>query len=203
MDRLIFGVTEKKIELMMLSLGLFLSLQWLSRLLSVEMIESKLIENFKLNPDLVRVGMFTLSGYEYLYKILEVYNSAILQNCNLSLDFPLWQHQPEKDLFSALVYEGKLNDASYTQNFFFAQTEYLFKCEDFEIEYFRDWMRVIRNIVSRGDVTKAGGRVPPIIRSPEAFDGVINLISELSEVAIIFINFFLRINQNQHILESR
>lgn len=132
-------------------------------------------------PDLVRVGMFTLSGYEYLYKILEVYNSAILQNCNLSLDFPLWQHQPEKDLFSALVYEGKLNDASYTQKvLFYAQTEYLLKCEDFEIEYFRDWMRVIRNIVSRGDVTKAGKR-PPIIRSPEAFDGVINLISELSE----------------------
>jgi len=84
-------------------------------------------------------------------------------------------------LFSALVYEGKLNDASYTQKvLFYAQTEYLLKCESFEIEYFRDWMRVIRNIVSRGDVTKAGKR-PPIIRSPEAFDGVINLISELSE----------------------
>ena len=132
-------------------------------------------------PDLVRVGMFTLHGYEYLYKTLEVYDSAISQNGNLSLDFPLWQHKPEKDLFSALVYEGKLNDASYTQKvLFYAQTEYLLKCEGFEIEYFRDWMRVIRNIVSRGDVTKAGKR-PPIIRSPEAFDGVINLISELSE----------------------
>jgi hypothetical protein len=41
-------------------------------------------------------------------------------------------------------------------------------------------MRVVRNIVSRGDVTKNGKR-PTIIRSPQTFDGVINLIHELSE----------------------
>lgn len=141
----------------------------------------KVIRDLQGKPDLVRVGMFTKEGYEYLYNILEIYSSVISQEDDLSFNFPLWQHKPETDLFSALVYEGKLNDASYTQKvLFYAQTEYLLKCKEFEIEYFRDWMRVIRNIISRGDVTKAGKR-PPIIRSPEAFDGVVNLISELSE----------------------
>lgn len=40
-------------------------------------------------------------------------------------------------------------------------------------------MRVVRNIVARGSVTK-GGKRPDIIRSPETFDGVINLIFELA-----------------------
>ena len=40
-------------------------------------------------------------------------------------------------------------------------------------------MRVIRNIVSRGDIERSGRLA--IIRSPESFDGVINLINELSE----------------------
>jgi hypothetical protein len=51
--------------------------------------------------------------------------------------------------------------------------------EKFEHEYFLDWMRVIRNIISRGDIEKEGKR-PDIIRSPQSFDGVIQLINELS-----------------------
>jgi len=41
-------------------------------------------------------------------------------------------------------------------------------------------MRVIRNIVSRGNI-ESNGKRPDIIRSPQTFDGVVNLISELSE----------------------
>jgi hypothetical protein len=41
-------------------------------------------------------------------------------------------------------------------------------------------MRVVRNIISRGDIDKDGNR-PDIIRSPQTFDGVINLINELSD----------------------
>ncbi|MDM1373641.1 hypothetical protein [Myroides marinus] len=40
-------------------------------------------------------------------------------------------------------------------------------------------MRVIRNLVSQGNVVK-GGKRPDIIRSPETFDGMLNLVSELS-----------------------
>lgn len=52
--------------------------------------------------------------------------------------------------------------------------------EDFNADQFCDWMRVIRNIVSRGDIERTGRR-PVIIRSPDAFDGVISLVNELSE----------------------
>ncbi|RFU93613.1 hypothetical protein DYP60_13910 [Sphaerochaeta halotolerans] len=62
---------------------------------------------------------------------------------------------------------------------FFAQTEYLLKVKDFDRKCFQDWMRVVRNIISRGDIDKDGKR-PDIIRSPQTFDGVINLINELS-----------------------
>jgi hypothetical protein len=41
-------------------------------------------------------------------------------------------------------------------------------------------MRVIRNIISRADIDKDGSR-PDIVRSPQSFDGVINLVNELSE----------------------
>ena len=140
----------------------------------------KIIRELQNKPDLVRVNMFSKEGYDYLYRTLEKYYSIMNNNDYLLLNFPLWQHKSEGSLFSALVFEGKLNDASYTQKvLFFAQTEYLLKSDSFEDEYFKDWMRVIRNIISRGDVTKAGKR-PPIIRSPEAFDGVLSLITELS-----------------------
>ncbi|MFA9192541.1 hypothetical protein AAGV28_14280, partial [Flavobacterium sp. FZUC8N2.13] len=59
-------------------------------------------------------------------------------------------------------------------------TEYLLKNNEINKEHLKDWFRVIRNILSRGSVEKGGNR-PDIIRSPETFDGVINLISELSE----------------------
>jgi hypothetical protein len=70
---------------------------------------------------------------------------------------------------------------SYTQKvYFYALTEYLLRNEDFSKEKMEDWMRVVRNILSRGSVEKGGNR-PDLIRSPETFDGVINLISELAE----------------------
>ncbi|NOI26774.1 hypothetical protein [Vibrio mediterranei] len=98
---------------------------------------------------------------------------------NLSLEFPLFQHKPDGNIFTAICFEA--NNASYTQKaLFFAQTEFLLKSKDFNLDAFYEWMRVIRNIVSRGDVVKTGVR-PAIIRSPQTFDGVINLMSELSE----------------------
>jgi len=131
--------------------------------------------------DLVRPEDFTQEGFKYLYRCLEIYSQVYEQNIPLELNFPLWQHAPEENFFSVTVYEG--NNATYSQKvYFFAQTEYLRKVgvDNFDVDKFRDWMRVIRNIVSRGDVERTGRR-PAIIRSPEAFDGVINLVTELSE----------------------
>ena len=52
-------------------------------------------------------------------------------------------------------------------------------------------MRVVRNIISRGDAEKTGTR-PAIIRSPETFDGVISLIKELAEGCNDIYNFLAK-----------
>lgn len=130
-------------------------------------------------PDTVKIDFFTKEGYDFLYDCLETYCGVFNDKLPVELNFPLWQHKSDDTIFTALVYEG--NNASYTQKvLFFAQTEYLRKTSEFNKENFLCWMRVIRNIISRGDAEKTGKR-PAIIRSPETFDGVINLIHELSE----------------------
>ena len=137
------------------------------------------LSNLQRRPDSVRADSFTKEGYDFLYDCLETYCQVYNDKILVELDFPLWQHEPNDSIFTALVYEG--NNASYTQKvLFYAQTEYLRKATVFNEENFRCWMRVVRNIVSRGDAEKTGKR-PTIIRSPETFDGVINLINELSE----------------------
>lgn len=145
-----------------------------------------IISKIQRNPSSIKVDNFSKSTFEYLCKCLDVYHLAYNNKYETGLNFPLWQHKPENNIFSALVYEDNYsspqrNSASYTQKaLFYAQTEYLLKVPEFNKDNFLSWMRVIRNIVCRGDVEKNGNR-PAIIRSPETFDGVISLISELSE----------------------
>ena len=129
---------------------------------------------------IVKPSQFDKLDFEYLCSVLDNYSKIYASELKLKLDFPFFQHSPEGDIFSAIVLEG--NNASYTQKaMFYAQTEYLSKNKDnIDKEKFSDWMRVVRNIISRGDVVKTGRR-PTIIRSPQTFDGVINLIHELSE----------------------
>ena len=137
------------------------------------------ISRLQRQPDLVRVEHFSKSGYGFLFEYLETYVHVFKNNVPVDLELPFWQHSPQDNIFSALVYED--NNASYTQKvLFFAQTEYLRTQTEFDQKNFSNWMRVIRNIISRGDVTKNGER-PAIIRSPETFEGVINLINELAE----------------------
>lgn len=146
-----------------------------------------IISRLQENPNSIKVDSFSKDGFVYLCDCFNIYSKIIIEKLDVSLDFPLWQHAPEKSIFSALVYDDNLssaiqkNSASYTQKvLFYAQTEYLIRNAEFNKEKFLEWMRVIRNIVSRGDVTKNGER-PAIIRSPQTFDGVINLINELAE----------------------
>ncbi|WP_306568242.1 DUF262 domain-containing protein [Flavobacterium lindanitolerans] len=143
------------------------------------------IERFQQNPNHVRVDSFSKAGFQYLCMCFNIFSALSDGAHDLTLDFPLWQHST-KDIFSALVYDDNLssairNSASYTQKvLFYAQIEYLRQAQTFEREKYLEWMRVVRNIISRGDITKTGDR-PAIIRSPQTFDGVINLISELGE----------------------
>lgn len=117
-------------------------------------------------------------SYEYIYNCFELYSK--LDNFEeITIDIPFFRHSPTKDFFNEIV--SMDTSSSYTQKvYFYALTEYLLKNNEINNEYLKDWFRVVRNILSRGSVEKGGNR-PDIIRSPETFDGVINLISELSE----------------------
>lgn len=131
------------------------------------------------NPEYLKPKYFTKEGFKYLYETFNLYQKLFSERSDLKIEFPLFQHKPENTIFTSIVFEGI--NASYTQKvLFYAQSEYLRIVDEIDESLFQDWMRVVRNIVSRGDVTKNGKR-PAIIRSPETFDGVINLIRELSD----------------------
>jgi len=130
------------------------------------------------DPSSVRASDFTIEDFQYLSNSFDIHYKSFKENYNLDIRLPLFQHKPDENIFSATVYEGQ--NASYSQKvLFYAQTEYLNRAKEFSNDKFQDWIRVIRNIISRGDVTKNGKR-PTIIRSPQTFDGVIRLISELA-----------------------
>jgi len=149
--------------------------------ISIEKSEERnnIISKLQDDPNSVKIEMFTEKSFTYLCETFDLYQKTLKTKLDLKMEFPLFQHAPDNDLFSAIVYEGQ--NASYTQKvYFYAQTEYISQCSEFNPIFFQDWMRVVRNILSRGDVTKNGDR-PAIIRSPQTFDGVINLIRELSD----------------------
>lgn len=145
------------------------------------------ITNLQENPSNIKPEHFSNSSFEYLKTCFDIYSSLHTKNINLSLPYPMWRHKPKVSILNEIVFDDnlfstlQLNSATYTQKvLFFAQTEYLIRNEVFDELKFQDWIRVVRNIVSRGDIDKDGNR-PDIIRSPQSFDGVINLINELSE----------------------
>ncbi|WP_336964095.1 DUF262 domain-containing protein [Chryseobacterium contaminans] len=117
-------------------------------------------------------------SYEYIYSCFQLY-SDFEDFEILKIDIPFYRHTPLQNFFDEVVSMDA--SSSYTQKvYFYALTEYLLRNGTDNRERLIDWMRVIRNILSRGSVEKGGNR-PDIIRSPETFDGVINLISELAE----------------------
>jgi uncharacterized protein with ParB-like and HNH nuclease domain len=82
------------------------------------------ISRLQRNPHNVKVEDFSKSGFEYLCKCLDTYYYINSKLIDIDLDFPLWQHAPVKDIFSALVYEDNFsspqkNSASYTMSFEF------------------------------------------------------------------------------------
>lgn len=155
--------------------------------LSIERVSQRvqIISSIHDNPNGIKADFISKSGYDYIYKSFEIY-SNLNSEIDLDIPFQLFRHTPKSNFLTEVVYEDNLfssqiNSASYTQKvLFFAQTEYLLRNADFNQEKFLDWMRVVRNIISRGNIEK-GGKRTDIIRSPETFDGVINLILELAE----------------------
>lgn len=147
-----------------------------------------LINLLQEEPSKVRPSHITKRAFDFLISTFDIFHERLFLHDYLSdqLSFPLWRHSPKGSFLSMIVYEDnststlQRNSATYTQKvLFFAESVYYRKNNEKNKETYEDWMRVVRNIVSRGDVEKDGSR-PDIVRSPQSFDGVINLINELS-----------------------
>lgn len=110
--------------------------------------------------------------------VLTKFYPVIVDN-ELYLDF--FRHSPEKNFLHEML--TNTNEVSYTQKvLLFAQIQYFLNLNDlsdFDNNFYNNWMRVIRNIIALGDVDQNGKR-PDIIRTHQAFPGVLNLISEIS-----------------------
>lgn len=134
--------------------------------------------------------------FNYINNTYTKYVNILKSNNNIELKFKLWEHKPKIAIFDELVYDcafstennnsfySENNNSSYTcKVLFYAQTEYFMQNEEFNYDKFQDWMRVVRNIVSRGDIEykKDNVKRTTLVRSPEAFISSINLISELSK----------------------
>ncbi len=144
-----------------------------------------IITKLRENPNSLRPDFISYNTFLYLKECFDKYEQIVKQDIDLTLSLPFWRHQAENGILSQIVYEynafAQTDSASYTQKvLFYAQTEYLLRVDIYDKAKFLDWMRVIRNIVARGSLEKTGMR-PDIIRSPQTFDGVIYLVSELAE----------------------
>lgn len=121
---------------------------------------------------------YSKDDFQYLTEVLDLLTSKFGEINTYELNFPLFRHETIEGFLKKITSDGR---SSYTQKvLLYAQIEYFRRNNEFNSQKYSEWMRVIRNIVSRGDVEKSGKR-PDIIRSPQAFDGVVYLINELAE----------------------
>lgn len=116
--------------------------------------------------------------FDYICEVYALYSRLKQNNSVPSLDLVLWRHAPEGDLLNQILLGS---NTSYSHKvLFYAQTKYLMNNPVICQEKYEEWMRVIRNIISRADLTPDGKR-NDIVRSPETFNGAIGLVNELAE----------------------
>ncbi len=115
--------------------------------------------------------------FNYICETYALYSHLVEGKNVPSLGIILWRHAPEGDLLNQILLG---NNTSYSHKvLFYAQTKYLMRNPDIHQDRYEEWMRVVRNIVSRADLTPDGKR-NDIVRSPEAFNGAIGLVNELA-----------------------
>ena len=115
--------------------------------------------------------------FNYIYDSYELYCDLFDSGSLPLLTIDMWRHEPEKNLLYQILLGA---NTSYTHKvLFFAHTEYLRRNSTIDQTKYEEWMRVVRNIVSRADLT-ADGKRSDIVRSPETFYGAINLVNELA-----------------------
>lgn len=115
--------------------------------------------------------------FDYICKAYDLYSCLAKNKSIPQLSLVLWRHAPEGDFLNQILI-GSYTSYSH-KILFYAQTRYFMKVTEVCCEKYEEWMRVVRNIVSRADLTPDGKR-SDIIRSPEAFNGAIALVYELT-----------------------
>ena len=142
--------------------------------------------NFKFD-DRSLINYIDKKTFEYIKKTYDKYGEILSSSIDMNLDFKFWAHKFKIALLDEVVFDcatlPNANSSYTTKVLFFAQTEYLLRNKDFIKDNFQDWMRVVRNIIVRGDInlnTKDCSRTA-LVRSPKAFISTINLINELAD----------------------
>lgn len=139
----------------------------------------RIISNLQTDANNLTSNWYSKDDFQYLIEVLDLLASKFEEIKAFNLDFPLFRHKTDEGFLKKITSDSK--GSSYTQKvLLYAQIEYFRRNNEYDSEKYSEWMRVIRNIVSRGDIEKSGKR-PDIIRSPQTFDGVIFLINELAE----------------------
>lgn len=153
----------------------------------------------KLKDDYYELSIRDVSRHSFDY-LVNCFNLLTIEYDNLSkinININFFRHQPTTSFLHEFLVDS--DEPSYTQRvLLYAQIEYFLKSTVFNLEKYNNWMRVIRNIVSLGDVDQNGIR-PDVVRSPKAFVGVINLISDLS---IGCDDIYIFLSNNSNIIKS-
>lgn len=134
----------------------------------------------KLNTNSTRdlINYIDQETFDYVCEAYALYSQATECKAVPQVSLSLWRHAPERDFLNQILLGS---NTSYSHKvLFYAQTRYLMLNPIVQQDKFEEWMRVVRNIVSRADLSPDGKR-SDIIRSPETFNGAIYLISELAE----------------------
>ncbi|RFU95061.1 DUF262 domain-containing protein, partial [Sphaerochaeta halotolerans] len=72
-----------------------------------------LIQELQDKPDSIKSKYFSQEGFKYLYDCFHLY-SNLSDDIDLTLDFPLWRHQPVDSIISEVVYEeGQYSTAQF------------------------------------------------------------------------------------------
>lgn len=128
--------------------------------------DEHVVQKLHNNPENFLPADMTKESYDRMYDWLEVYSSEHADK--FSLPFPLWEELLPEDipsLFTACIRDTAPSWAQLV--LFFAQSEFA-RSYSFEGESFKDWMRVVRNIVQNTNIDSA-----------ERCMGAVRLIKEL------------------------
>lgn len=140
---------------------------------------TRIISKLQDDPNNISPKMFEKDDFVYLMKSLDLLLHDFHKIESMRFGFPLFRHAPKENIIKEVLINE--DSGSYTQKvLLYAQLEYFNRTENINNNNYSEWMRVVRNIVSRADIEKSGKR-PDIVRSPQTFDGVVYLINELAQ----------------------